>query len=58
MYRSPFDPWNSHQKDEPFAPLNNQIKKDNPFSCWNNPFGNGKYKEEVEEYERKHGRRR
>lgn len=47
----PFEKWNDPMyKDDPFAPWNERMKEDDPFACWNSPFGDGDYKDDVEEY--------
>jgi len=46
----PFEKWNDYDKDNPSAPWNDAMKKDDPFACWNDPFGNGKYKDDVDRY--------
>lgn len=46
---NPFEPWNNPMNDSPFAPWNNPMKQDDPFACWNDLFGSGKYRDEVDE---------
>lgn len=47
---NPFEPWNGVDKNNPFAPWNDITKRNNPFACWNNPFGYGEYEDEAEEW--------
>jgi hypothetical protein len=38
--QNPFAPWNNPMyKDDPFAPHNDTMRKDSPFEPWNSPFG-------------------
>lgn len=48
---NPFAPWNDPMlRDDPFAPWNDPMKRSDPFACWNNPFGHGHYECEAQSY--------
>lgn len=47
MNKDTFAPWNGANKDNPFAPWNDPMKRHDPFACWNNPFGHGRYENDC-----------